>query len=168
MLWTNDCERVRRQLALNAGGDASTAEMADVRQHLRDCSGCRTAGEDLIRGQRVLAEARTLMPRNVGPSLSSHLAERVRSLPQGGKHSQRAGWIPVAALSAACAAVIMAALMNPSFDDSQFSQRSSPSVGSDSNFSGESMHWSGQEGQLILSPQMRRVRSLMYSDSNSY
>lgn len=172
MLWTNECERVRRHLALSAGGDEQAASPADVQQHLQDCAGCRTAGEDLIQGQRVLAEARAQTRRDPGPSLWSQVSGRIQSRPLAGnassRQSQRAGWIPVAALSAACAAVVLAAVLNPAFDDSRYLDRSRRSIGSDDSFSGESMHLSGQEGRLILSPQMRRVRSLMYSDSNSY
>jgi len=172
MLWTNECERVRRHLALSAGGDENTANAADVQQHLQDCAGCRTAGEDLISGQRVLAEARALTRRDPGPSLWSQVSGRIQSRPSAGngnsQGSHRSGWIPVVALTAACAAVLFAAQMNPAFDDSRYLDRGHRSLGADDNFTGESMHLSGQEGRLILSPQMRRVRSLLYSDSNSY
>jgi len=172
MLWTNECDRVRRHLALSAGGDGEAVNPADVQQHLRDCTGCRTAGEDLIQGQRVLAEARSVTRRDPGPSLWSQLSGRIQSRSTMGdartRRSQRAGWIPAVALSAACAAVLLAAALNPAFDDSGYLDPPQPNVSSYDSFSGESVRLSGQEGQLILSPQMRRVRSLLYSDSNSY
>ena len=103
------CEQVRTELALHAGGDLDDPQtLGKVEKHLAGCPHCRQMFSQLVSGMEVLqmcaANAASVPRTSLWPALA-------RRLPVTATYSAAAAqfnfWVPTAAMTAACAAMLV-------------------------------------------------------------
>lgn len=116
-----NCKRARLAIALSVGSDLEEAAEGDVRQHLAGCPACRMHRQELEETLGVL-QARpepeeTAACASVWPSLASRLSPV--------REQRFNGWIPAAALAAACL-MMVAIVREPQPDQPVFNPYGRP------------------------------------------
>lgn len=107
-----DCEQIRTELALFAGDDLDSAvDVVRVRGHLAGCAECRTTLAQLTESLAVLetcaVTASSLPKANLWPAISRRLPIRTPSTARARFNL----WVPTAAMTAACAAMILVTIV---------------------------------------------------------
>src|SRR5215471_3312020 len=121
MIWNNSCRKTRRLLALSAGNDLDERDQALAQRHLAVCPKCREAWQGLQRSQDVLERvcAAPAVDQGKSPgwsqgSLWPTVARHLRSIDTQAAAPDWRGWLPAGALAAACLAVVIVSLPDPS------------------------------------------------------
>ncbi|MDA0834949.1 MAG: zf-HC2 domain-containing protein [Planctomycetota bacterium] len=125
-----NCKLAEQNLALWVGGDLDEASIRDLEEHLALCSHCRAAGRRLKSAQRVLVKAshvettrsvksrstenstttnggQTQLLRSLDESIWPNVSRGLRALEARKRKQRFNGWIPAAAVIAACLAIIL-------------------------------------------------------------
>jgi hypothetical protein len=152
MFWKNECKRVKRLLALDAGQDLNEQERATAWRHAQGCAHCREHLQRVQAGHEALEQVRSATViegdsvRSVWPGVKAQLRARqplsrrqslwgrLRSTPlfnaqtvfkaQTGFNAQTInGWLPVGAVAIACLAILVVADSESQRDDLQFGDR---------------------------------------------
>jgi hypothetical protein len=108
-MWMNKCRNYRVELALLAGNDLDAAARLEVERHLATCPDCRVEWMELQAGQRALERARET-PAEVEietPSIWCEVQPRIRVVEDRAARGSWRGWLPAAAMAAACLAVLV-------------------------------------------------------------
>lgn len=131
-----NCKSVRIELGLRVGADHDPRLEGQVQRHLAECPQCRKFAEDVKSSSAVLRKVANASPEiaceSVWPGIRNHLpvpASTVIAREQRGARSQWAGWLSVAALAAACVAVMVVSSNTPVFDynpDQSFATGNNP------------------------------------------
>ncbi len=136
MNWNLNCRNTRRLLALSAGNDVEERDLAGVQRHLAVCPSCREVWQGLRQSQRALEQVVAAPVADPGsptspstsgsvwPAVSRHL----RTIDAQVAAPDWRGWLPSAALAAACLAVIMVALPEPVSGPSTARRRDLPPI----------------------------------------
>ncbi len=103
-----NCKQAKTQVALLIGNDLEPTALAEVRNHLGQCAGCRQHFERLSSCLEVLQaplRAYNAEDESLWPKLSARLAS-----PNAGQNPHRlSGWAPTLAVAAACTAMVWVA-----------------------------------------------------------
>jgi hypothetical protein len=124
MNWNPNCRKTRRLLALSAGNDSEERDLAGAERHLAVCPACREAWQGLCQSQQVLEQvvaAPVADPRLVAserpagsvwppPSIWPAVSRHLRTIDAQATAPNWRGWLPSAALAAACVSVVMMAI----------------------------------------------------------
>lgn len=103
-----NCKQAKTQVALLIGNDLEPAALAEVRNHLGQCVGCREHFERLSSCLEVLqAPPRSWNAQD--ESLWPKLSVRLASPSVGQKPHRLNGWAPTLAVAAACTAMFWVA-----------------------------------------------------------
>jgi hypothetical protein len=103
-----NCKQAKTQVALLIGNDLEPAALAEVRNHLGQCAGCRQHFERLASCLEVLqAPPRAYNAEEV--SLWPKLSARLASPNAGQKPHRLNGWAPTLVVAAACTAMVWVA-----------------------------------------------------------
>jgi hypothetical protein len=104
----SECELVRADLALYSGGDlADPAAVAKVRGHLVGCAACQATLARLTESLDALQACAAAVAPAPGPSLWPALARRLPFRVPSSAAAQFNVWVPTAAMTAACAAMVL-------------------------------------------------------------
>jgi hypothetical protein len=108
------CRRFRSLLALWVGNDLDERQQFVARRHLVECPPCRDYWNELRATQKVLESSRTSVgdQPSLWPEIQNQFAMPVAAVASTGRFR---GWMPAAALAAACVAVWFAASTSPAF-----------------------------------------------------
>jgi hypothetical protein len=129
MIWNLSCRKTRRLLALSAGNDFEILPSAETQRHLAICPHCRETWQGLRRAQQVLERVsatrvagespavsdqpgEATLPASVWPGVARHLSV----IDNQWAASDWRGWLPTAALAAACLAVIVVTIPDSNFN----------------------------------------------------
>lgn len=110
---TWDCRQAKAEIALKAGGDAIDPLAGELLEsHLDDCSHCRRYFAEMTASLESLqvcaAESpRPALSRSLWPGIAAQLP-RTASLTASARFNF---WVPTAAMAAACAAMILVAIV---------------------------------------------------------
>ena len=115
MIWNSECHQVRQWLPLLAESDLPLSERTAVERHLRQCSDCRQEFSLTETSQAVLHEVRATRSSQTGSSLWPAIERQLEGIAFR-RGDSRSGWIPVGALAAACAAMLLIGVFGPGFD----------------------------------------------------
>lgn len=129
MIWNLSCRKTRRLLALRAGNDLEERDSSFAERHVAVCPSCRQVWLGLTASQQALeliraapVEAIEQRPPSVWPAVARH----IRSIDEQAIPTWR-GWIPAAALTAACLAVVMVVIPDAPFGN-ETAENGSPAV----------------------------------------
>lgn len=114
MIW-NNCHQVRQRLPLLAESDLPVAERTVVERHLLQCPECRRQLSLTGESQAVLHEVRAVRPVEGNASVWPAVERQLAGVPFR-QRAERPGWIPVGALTTACAALLFIGVFGPGFD----------------------------------------------------
>jgi hypothetical protein len=111
LVW--DCREARTQIALEVGGDLEDSAATErLQSHLHECPDCRRYLSDM---QSVLGVfAACARPENVeaaSPRLWSRIAAELPDRSRRSAYSQFNVWVPAAAMSIACAAMLLVTIL---------------------------------------------------------
>ena len=115
MIWNSECHQVRQWLPLLAESDLPLSERTAVERHLRQCSDCRGELSLTETSLGVLHEVRTPRRGEPGGSLWPAIERQLDGIAFR-RGETRTGWLPVGALAAACAALLLIGVFGPGFD----------------------------------------------------
>ena len=141
MIWKQSCRKTRHLLALRAGNDLEERESSFAERHVAVCPSCREAWTGLTAAQQALEQVRAapveaaVRPASVWPAVARH----IRSVDEQAAPTWR-GWIPAAALAAACLAVVMVVIPDTPLGSDTAENSSSPSVIFSPSGEGQFMH----------------------------
>jgi hypothetical protein len=124
MNWNLNCRKTRRLLALSAGNDVEERDLAGTERHLAVCPACREVWQGLRQSQQVLEQVVAAPVADLGaiashgpagsvwppPAIWPSVARHLRTIDARASAPNWRGWLPSAALAAACLAVVMVAL----------------------------------------------------------
>lgn len=122
-----NCKLAEQNLALWVGGDLDEASVRELEEHLALCSACRAVGRRLKSTQRTLVKASHIeltrpkakatgttngggqvqMLRDHDESVWPNVARGLRALEARKRRQRFNGWVPAAAVIAACLAIIL-------------------------------------------------------------
>lgn len=108
------CRRIRSLLALWVGNDLDEQQQFIARRHLVECPPCHDYWHELRATQKVLESSRPPATEHqpLWPEIRAQLAV---PMPASATTGRFQGWIPAAALAAACVAVWLGAAGSPAF-----------------------------------------------------
>lgn len=142
MIWNLSCRKTRRLLALRAGNDLDERDGAFTRRHVAVCPSCRDVWQGLTASQQALEQLRAAPieaaeqpPTSVWPAVARH----IRAIDEQAAPTWR-GWIPAAALAAACLAVVMVVIPDAPFGSDTADNGSPAVIFSPSPVEGRLMH----------------------------
>jgi hypothetical protein len=142
MIWNLSCRKTRRLLALRAGNDLEERDGAFAQRHVAVCPSCREVWLGLTASQQALEQLRAApieaaeqRPTSVWPAVARH----IRSIDEQAAPTWR-GWIPAAALAAACLAVVMVVIPDAPFGNATADNGSPAVIFSPSPVEGRLMH----------------------------
>jgi hypothetical protein len=129
MILNLSCRKTRRLLALSAGNDFEVLPSAETQRHLAVCPHCRETWQGLRRAQQVLERVsatrvagespavsdqpgEATLPASVWPGVARHL----KVIDEQWAAPNWRGWLPTAALAAACVAVVVVTIPDSRFN----------------------------------------------------
>ena len=137
MIWNRNCRKTRHLLALSAGNEFEERPSPETQRHLAVCPHCREVWLRLRDSQRVLerlsvarfeGESPAVSDRQEGPgqlnsgqlnsgrdSVWQGVVPHLRVIDRQTTAANWRGWLPSAALAAACLAIILATIPDPQF-----------------------------------------------------
>ena len=128
MSWKPKCRKVRRALALWAGNDLDESGQVVVRRHVAACPQCREQWQRLQAGQQALEQTRVAAePQMLTASVWPAVEGQIRALEEPVAASWR-GWLPTAALAAACLTIVVVTSQGPLPSGEQASRAGRPPV----------------------------------------
>lgn len=157
MMWNRECHQVRQWLPLLAESDLPLSERTAVERHLRQCSECREELSLTDTSQGVLHEVRASRSGQATSSLWPAIERQLEGLTFR-RGDTRSGWIPVGALAAACAAMLLIGVFGPGFDTLPYTGE----IVEHNDFRGPTTGVSGTGARY------RSSGSPYYSDTDSY
>jgi len=129
MIWNLSCRKTRRLLALSAGNDFEVVPSAETQRHLAICPHCRETWQGLRRSQQVLERVSAARVAGESPAVADQpregtwpasiwpgVARHLRVIDEQWAAPNWRGWLPTAALAAACLAVIVVTIPDSRFN----------------------------------------------------
>jgi hypothetical protein len=135
-MWNLSCRKTRHRLALLAGNDLEERDLPETQRHLAVCPRCREVWQSLRHSQEALegvisapaedqgqaAVAGTYSEGMRGPEASASrgsvwpaVARHIVVIDEQAAATSWRGWLPAAALAAACLAIVMVAIPESPF-----------------------------------------------------
>lgn len=108
-----NCKQAKSQIALWVGNDLDEADLPELKRHVAQCVCCEGYCAQMQAGLDVLQQADEMPHLPMQGSLWPRVAASIHARGLSPRAHRFNGWVPAAAVAAACVAILLSALQRP-------------------------------------------------------